>query len=75
MLLMCDETQWEKVRWIIAQKWKGESNSAHRVQQIYKVYVETGQLPQVGNSYHLMTRRLSIKPTPIISFGPVTLRL
>ncbi|AAM03804.1 integrase [Methanosarcina acetivorans C2A] len=47
----------KKIRWIIAQKSKGESTStiaeiqgisARRVQQIYKEYVETGQLPQVG---------------------------
>ena len=49
----------KKIRWIIAQKLKGESTStiaeiqgisARRVQQIYKEYVETGQLPQIGNN-------------------------
>jgi hypothetical protein len=47
----------KNIRWIIAQKSKGESTSTiakiqgispRRVQQIYKEYVEIGQLPQVG---------------------------
>lgn len=49
----------KKIRWIIVQKLKGESTStiaaiqgisARRVQQIYKEYVDTGQLPQIGNN-------------------------
>jgi len=49
----------KKIRWIIAQKLKGESTStiaeiqgisARRVQQIYKEYIETGQPPQIGNN-------------------------
>jgi len=49
----------KRIRWIIAQKLKGESTSTiaeiqgistRRVQQIYKEYVETGKLPQVGNN-------------------------
>jgi hypothetical protein len=49
----------KKIRWIVAQKLKGESTStiaeiqgisARRIQQVYKEYVETGQLPQVGTN-------------------------
>ena len=49
----------KKIRWIIAQKLKGESTStiaeilgisARRVQQIYKEYIETAQLPHIGNN-------------------------
>ena len=49
----------KKIRWIIAQKLKGESTStiaeiqgisARRVQQNYKEYIETAQLPHIGNN-------------------------
>jgi putative transposase len=49
----------KKIRWIIAQKLKGESTStiaeiqgisARRVQQIYKEYIETSKLPQIGSN-------------------------
>jgi hypothetical protein len=49
----------KKIRWIIAQKLKGESTStiaeiqgisARRVQQICKEHTETGQVPKVGHN-------------------------
>jgi putative transposase len=49
----------KKIRWIIAQKLKGESTSTiaeiqgistRRVQQICKEYTETGQVPEVGHN-------------------------
>ena len=49
----------KKIRWIIAQKLRGESTStiaeiqgisARRVQQICKEYIETGQVPEVGHN-------------------------
>ncbi len=49
----------KKIRWIIAQKLKGESTStiaeiqgisARRVQQICKEYTVTGQVPEVGHN-------------------------
>src|SRR5450759_386399 len=65
----------KKIRWIIAQKLRGESTStiaeiqgisARRVQQIYKEYVETGQLPQVGNSLGRPKKQLSSDDKMII---------
>ena len=65
----------KKIRWIIAQKLKGESTStiaeiqgisARRVQQIYKEYAETGQLPQVGNSLGRPKKPLSSDDKKII---------
>jgi len=58
----------KKIRWIIAQKLKGESTStiaeiqgisSRRVQQIYKEYVDTGQTPQVGNDLGRPHKELS----------------
>ena len=49
----------KKIRWIIAQKLKGEPTStiaeiqgisARRVQQIYKEYVKTGKPPEIGHN-------------------------
>jgi len=65
----------KKIRWIIAQKLKGESSStiaeiqgisARRVQQIYKEYVETGQFPQVGNSFGRPKKQLSFDDKKIV---------
>ncbi|BBL64976.1 hypothetical protein MmazTMA_19530 [Methanosarcina mazei] len=65
----------KKIRWIIAQKLKGESTStiakiqgisARRVQQIYKEYVDTDKLPQVGNNLGRPRKQLSSDDKEII---------
>ena len=65
----------KKIRWIIAQKLKGESTStiaeipwisARRVQQIYKEYVDTGQPPQVGNNLGRPHKELSFDEKKLV---------
>lgn len=58
----------KKIRWIIAQKLKGESTSTiaeiqgispRRVQQIYKEYVKTGKPPEIGHNIGRPKKTLS----------------
>lgn len=65
----------KKTRWIIAQRLKGESTStiaeiqgisARRVQQICKEYVDTCQLPQVGNNLGRPHKELSFNEKKLV---------
>jgi len=66
----------KKIRWIIAQKLKGESTStiaeiqgisARRVQQIFKEYNDIGQPPQIGSNLGRPKKPLSSDDKELIN--------